>query len=540
MYVQVRRIQNWFKYPFVFALAPVIETLFQLLFKNSIYMSMGGVAVSDSSAWLGCIKSLASGHQWPVDDRDWCMRRPLYPILCSIFFKIFPSINFYFIFISILCGVVLYKMIGTITCAYGKLCSTVVSISLLILWWEFAATQTMSEQFGLIFSLLSLNYFTKYTLSRRDRDLLYFSFFIFMAQLIRPGNFFFFIFPVLLLFLYSNSRMKSFLSLIFGVLIPFLSIIFLIRKSWGISNFLNSGNSWATLYGLQHGNNSWGYLYSQIPSNLSSEGEIWGFARESTVASFVKNPFAIPKSMLSNIFDLFDYHHATWIILATLAILFLATTFTALRNKILPFPIGWAIGFVLFTEILTYGFSAKADPIRTMSTSTIYLVLMLSMPMQMIIKKGYASHSFDMTLLGKPSKPNDKVRNFIIIVVSFGLVLLPTNLEKSASVFSESKQSNCSYFVTIGSYPSSLIQAQNIKLVQAPINAWWGPILASFGYGTIVSISARNRESQWRKFNLIIENVGVNRLKSGQRYCVSKTQTQNQNQIGFFSATLVS
>jgi hypothetical protein len=292
------------------SLIPVFLTFFLIINGNSIGLSMSGLQISDANGWNACIKSFAHFGQFPVGASDWCMRRPLFPIIAAFEFRIFNSTQILLIFNSLVFGIVSAWAYSKFRKVLSFVFSGFLLIYVWLYWTIFAATQTMTESFGITLGVLSLGFMSIFLRDIQFRYLAYCTYALSIAIMIRPGNLLAVFVPIVFLAapVFSNQRIKlSFILIAIATLPQFLITTF--AKMIGLGNFLHGGNSWATFYGLANGNQDWTAAY-KIPNLAGSQSEIqmWEMVKTETFKILRENPFDIIKNTFTNIAHLVFNH----------------------------------------------------------------------------------------------------------------------------------------------------------------------------------------------------------------------------------------
>ena len=365
------------------SLIPVFLTFFLIVNGYSVNLSMSGMQISDANGWNACIKSFAHFGKFPVGASDWCMRRPLFPIIAAFEFRIFDSTQVLLIFNSLVFGIVTAWSYSK----FRKILPFVFSTSLLVYIWSywaiFAATQTMTESFGITLGILSLGFISIFLRDIQFRYLAYCTYSLSLAIMIRPGNLLAVFVPIVFVSApeFSNHRVK-FSSILFAIATLPQFLVESFAKMIGLSNFLHGGNSWATFYGLANGNQDWTAAY-KIPKVAQAQSEIqmWEIVKTEAINVLRENPFDIIKNTFTNIAQLVFNHIPFFsprslpvttpikILNAILVTFLLVLLAKFLLNKSLPLVNRLGIFAFLITNVVFLGVIYKSDPFRTLSST---------------------------------------------------------------------------------------------------------------------------------------------------------------------------
>lgn len=373
-------------------MVPVFLTFFLIIKEESIGLSMSGLQISDANGWNACIKSFAHFGKFPVGASDWCMRRPLFPIIAAFEFRIFNSTQILLIFNSFVFGIVSAWAYSKVRKVLSLVLSGFLLVYIWVYWTIFAATQTMTESFGITLGILSLGFISIFLCDNQFRYLAYCTYALCLANMIRPGNLLAVFVPLIFLAapVFSNRRIKLSLILIAIATLPqFLITSF--AKMIGLGNFLHGGNSWATFYGLANGNQDWTAAY-KIPKVAQSQSEIqmWELVKTETFKILRENPFDIIKNTFANIAQLVFSNIPFFsprslpvttplkilnLIFVTSLVFFLIKF---LLNRNLPLVNRLGIFAFLSTNVIFFGIIYKSDPFRTLSsTQSIFVFVWL-------------------------------------------------------------------------------------------------------------------------------------------------------------------
>ncbi len=517
------------------SLIPVIETLYLILSRSSFYIYLNGIPLNDSKVWYGCIKSLVLSNSWPVENVDWCLRRPFYPLIASQIYKLVPNLNIYFLVFSFLFSIILFftikelrRFAGDFAALIGLLCAT-------LLWLVYGATQTLSEQVGISLGTLSFCFFLRYVSSTQTHALYFGSVFLLIAQLTRPGNVFSYVIPFLLVVLYENRKFISLLRLIVVCYLPLVALVALIRKIFDIPNFMHSGNTWATIYGLQFGNQSWSASYSILPDGLTTEPEIWDYIREFTIEDIKSHPFNIIDSIFRNIFNIVNFGPLNLQIFVVLFSIFIFSLYHSYRLAILPLRLIFLIVFVSVTELLTYGLSYNSDPIRTMSTSLVLTCSLIAIPISAILRFYWLGSRTTVNSSRVVDLKRFEISTLVMVSV-FCTVGIFSSLStpKSPNTFSATRGENsCSQKIVLSDIPSKYVQHQNLTDIVGKHGEWWISSINDLKSGSLLLVTSIDEDGSTHDTSIYLADVEVGELSRGDILCIQESKTLSVTQLGF-------
>jgi hypothetical protein len=374
---------------------PIIGFAFVLFLIGSNYsinLSMSGMPVSDANGWSSCMRALSIFGEWPENVKSWCYRRPLFPITAQFLYYISGSIHAYLILVNLLFFLTQYFFLKTLKNFSNKLGILLIWFFSTWYWINFASTQIMSEQLGLILGLAGTLFLWKYLFDKTNIHFGILSIsFLFLAQAVRPGNLLVFLLPM---FLILFDCRKSFRNVLLKISLPLISIFLIIfgySRVVAGKDFMSSGNSWSTIYGLTKDNSSWDVAYKDIDSTGLSESEFWGEVRRNAIQQIRDNPETFLNNIFSNGYDFYSLYFFRIMelthpaqdgkIIINLLIGFIII-FSVIRLIRIPhqrvdvrFLIGFA--FLFISEFFFYGISLLSDPVRAMSSSAILFISML-------------------------------------------------------------------------------------------------------------------------------------------------------------------
>ena len=522
---------------------PVLETLYLILSRSSFYTYMNGIPVTDSKAWFGCIKSLAYTNSWPVESEDWCLRRPLYPLIASRVFKIIPNLDLYFLFFSLIYSRTLLFAVRHVLRLCGNLSAWVAVFGAAFLWFVYGATQTLSEQVGLILGTLGMAYFFKYLLNFELRTLYFGTYFFCIAQSARPGNAFSYLFPVLFILLIEKRKYLGLAKISLYCYLPLIISVFAIRRIFNTPDFMHSGNSWATIYGLQFDNQPWTASYEALPKGISGEIQIWEYIKNLTLNDIRDNPFNIPISILKNLANIVDFGPLNLMSFSILVMVLIISIIYGYKRNILPVRLILLVVIVPITELLTFGISYFSEPIRTMSTTLIFSAVLLSLPISAIFRYLWlGSRTTIRNVMELPPVASSNNKFPLILLVAFILAIYPIGKPSSPNSFLiPINNQRCSIEITINDYPSKYIQQQDLNRIEGKYGEWWSPLIRQLNKGSFVLITSVDSSGRTHDSSVYLENKPVGSLMRGDVICVTNFNDENQvlSSLGFNRAFIL-
>lgn len=526
---------------FLSCFLPVIETFYLLHGRFSFYTYLNGIPLTDSKGWFGCIKSLAYSESWPTESVDWCLRRPFYPLIASQIYKFMPNLNVYFIFCSLLFAIILLFTVGQVRKVCGDLAGWVTVIGASALWLVYGATQTLSEQVGISLGTLALGHFMRFVRDNRSTNLFLGSSFFLVAQLTRPGNAFYYLIPFLLVFLFGHQKLKLLTRLLVFCFFPLVFIVVSVRNFLGISNFMHSGNTWATIYGLQFNNQSWSASYSILPSDVNGETEIWSYIKNRTIQDISEHPLNIPKSILSNMQNIVSFGPLNLPIFLVLFSFFAYSLFYVYKNSILQRNMLVLIGFVLCTELTTYGISYNSEPIRTMSSSLVFSAALITLPISASLRYAWlSSRTVFLTTKGQSSQGLDYRIYIVSILTLLAIVLSPFESRSLKNLLTNPANNNqCKSLIKLNDFPSRYVQQQNLKDIRGTHGEWWIESIERLGGGSFLLATSVDQSGSSRDQSIYLRNSLIGDLRKGDRICIFTAEDQTLADIGFQEGTLL-
>jgi len=526
---------------FLSCFVPVIETLYLLLGRFSFYTYLNGIPLTDSKGWFGCIKSLAYSESWPVESVDWCLRRPFYPLIASQIYKFMPNLNVYFVACSLLFTLILLFTIGQVRKVCGDFAGWVTVIGASALWFVYGATQTLSEQVGISLGVLALGHFMCYIRESRNTNLYLGSSFFLIAQLTRPGNVFCYLIPFLLVFLFEHQKLRVLTRLLVFCYFPLVFLVLFVRKILGISNFMHSGNTWATIYGLQFNNQSWSASYSILPSNITGETEIWSYIKDRTIQDISAHPLNIPKSILENIQNIANFGPLNLPIFLVLLAFYTYCFFYVYKNSILKTKMLILIGFVLCAELITYGISYNSEPIRTMSSSLVFSAAIIVWPISALLRYAWlSSKSRFLTSKVESTRGVGYRISIVSILILFAMALSPFESQGSRNLFTDPGNDNrCESQIKLNDFPSRYVQQQDLKDIRGLHGEWWIEAIERLGSGSFLLTTSVDQSGSSRDSSIYLRNSFLGDLRKGDRICVFNSKDQTLATIGFQEGILL-
>ncbi len=526
---------------FLSCFIPIIETLYLLSGRFSFYTFLNGIPITDSKGWFGCIKSLAYSGSWPVETVDWCLRRPFYPLIASQLYKIMPNLDAYFILCSTAFTLILLFTVAHVRKVCGDLAGWVVILGSSALWLVYGATQTLSEQVGIALGTLGLGFFMRYLWAQSNFDLYLGSFLFLTAQLTRPGNVFSYLIPILFVILFGKNKIIEFTRLVATAYIPLGILVVTARNYMGISNFMHSGNTWATIYGLQFDNQSWAASYSILPKNVTGEIAIWDYIKDKTLEDIVAHPFNIPESILHNVSNIVDFGPLNLPLFLIFVAIFSYSILFVLKNSILPGKLLSLVILVLLSELLTYGISYNSEPIRTMSTSLVFSAALVVLPLSAYFRyKWLSSKTIFYPDKTQPHRTFQGRSILVTLSATFALALVFFTPQGPRNVYSESaKDDQCKFQIALNDYPSTFVQQQDIANIRGTHGEWWTEVIKSLGTGSFLLTTSVDNSGATHDNSIYLRDSFVGDLREGDSICVLQTQIGKLSELGFQQGILI-
>lgn len=522
---------------------PMLETLYIILSRTSFYTYMNGIPISDSKGWFGCIKSLAYTESWPVESEDWCLRRPLYPLIASRVFKIAPNLDLFFLSFSLIYSLTLFFAVRQVLRLCGNLSGWVAVFGAASLWFVYGATQTLSEQVGLILGTLGMAYFFKYLINFELKTLYIGTYFFCIAQSARPGNAFSYLFPILFIILIEKRKYIGLAKLSLYCYLPLIISVFAIRRIFNTPNFMHSGNSWATIYGLQFDNQPWTASYEALPKGISSEIQIWEYIKNLTLNDIQDNPFNIPVSILKNLANIVDFGPLNAMSFSILMMVLITSIIYVYKRNILPLRLILLVVIVPITELLTFGISYFSEPIRTMSTTLIFSAVLLSLPISVIFRYLWlGSRTTISNVMELPPIASSNTKFPLILLAAFILGIYPIGKPSSPNSFLiPINNQRCSIEITMNDYPSKYIQQQDLNKIVGKYGEWWSPLIRQLNNGSFLLIASVDSSGRTHDSSVYLEDKPVGSLKRGDVICVASYNDDNKilSSLGFNRAFIL-
>jgi hypothetical protein len=477
----------------ILSLAPVILNSLAIHTKPSTALSMGGMQVSDANGWNACIKSIAIFSEFPVGANDWCLRRPLYPLIAGFEFQLFQSTATLLVFNSFLFGLVSVWSYIHVRHFLGRFLGLFLLGYQWIYWERFASTQTMTESFGLILGTIALGFVCKEFKIQSFQNIAYLATTISFINLVRPGNLLVYILPFLLLLgtRYSKSRIQLTLFLVAVISIPHI-FIRLVAKLVGINNFLHGGNSWATLYGLIVGNQDWTAAYSiSGAKNVANEIELWNLVREASLKSLSENPFDLVFNTLANVTYFLTkqvpffpttsvFSYIPRFVYLFLMLFFAWKLFMFSKKKTVAIQVRLVVVVTICSTFLFYGILLKSDPFRALSSTQalfLFLCLLTLSKTRKIEKDKKFSKTKELHCLpkGVVSSTIPTLFCIVLIVISFkqfdSPMLVPRN--------------NCAVEGEFEIVDGTL-EYKNVSEIELPGRYWWEDVISKLPNGYLI------------------------------------------------------
>ncbi len=520
--------------------------LFLLINSTSIGLSMSGMPVSDANGWASCIRSLVEYGSWPASDESWCYRRPLYPIIAQIIFFSAGNITIFLLLVNIFfCIAQFYflKTLGEITTHVGLIIAWVFTS---FYWFNFASTQIMSEQLGLILGISGSTFFWKYISDPNNLTygLISVNLFI-LGTLVRPGNLLVMLVPVFAILLNAQGRLlQAFLKLVVSAsaipLAIFTYISFFARRS-----FMSGENSWGTIYGLVKNNSSYHVAYVDLYRPGMPENEFWGIVKESSISMIKDDPLNLFRNIFINgneffssyLFRVFGLENisteAKLILNLTIFLMFLYSFYTAFKKRLSLHEIRLLVILFCFfiSEFIFYGISMYSDPVRAMSTSAIlfisfFIVITFRKVTEPVSTQEKASRKLIPTRFRWSFVP--------AVFLTLSLALTPIgNYSPTRSQYSCS--SGMEKVDTAG-----MIIRQKVEIKNSIKDYWWISVLKDLPSGVFIQAFTASGSNQPESRSVFI--VGNPFIPTSGALCITYSEEYNGvlEKIGFRSGTISS
>ena len=520
---------------FVSCFIPLFETVYLLFARYSLYTYLNGIPLSDSKLWFGCIKALANFGSWPIESVDWCLRRPFYPLIASQIYKFMPNLDAYFLFCSMIFSLILLYAVFQVRRVCGDFAGWVLVIGASALWLVYGATQTLSEQVGISLGTLALGYFMRYLLTSKSLNLYLGSAFSLIAQSTRPGNVFIYLIPLLFVILFEHQKVRVLARLLVYSYLPLFVLVVSVRKFLDIPNFMHSGNTWATVYGLQFGNQSWSSSYSILPSDVNGEIAIWSYIKNRTIQDILEHPLNIPKSILDNIQNIVDFGPLNLPTFFFLLTFFLYCIVYVYRNLIIPSSHLILVGFVLLAELVTYGISYYSDPIRTMSSSLMFSATLIVLPISALLRYKWLSSRTCFQRSLRMASQNLSYRYWATLTLFlFVMFLSPFKSESSVNIFTSFvKNEKCDFQIVLNDLPSRYVQQQDLRNIRGMNGEWWIEAIERLGAGSFLLVTSIDEEGTSHDSSIYLRKNSLRDLRKGDLVCGYDTKDEILNEIGF-------
>ena len=369
-----------------FLLTPLILSATSIFYKIPFYDSVGGFQYKDAGAWSACIKALALKSEFLSGSGDWCLRRPLFPEIASLIYRVYNSMPFVNLVFALFFGVSLYALFVQISKLLPLLGSVIICSGTLFYWFIFCCAQVLTESLAISISVYGLVLFLKAKSSENFKYVYLSITLIGLSQQIRPGNIFLPLVPICLIFgINIKNRFAPILISLFFFLLPFL-ITALLRIILHKPEYSNAGNAWATLYGLANNNSSWqsAYTVAGIPAG-ATDSQISEVIKAATLDSIQSNIFALPISIGKNLLDMLVFHfpfispvsilNAPFSIAMNSILLTWLIVRTASRvnsNSISKSELSLII-FIAITSLISYAIAWKSEPARALMPTIPFL-----------------------------------------------------------------------------------------------------------------------------------------------------------------------
>lgn len=374
---------------FLLLVGPTIASVTSAALKIPFYDSAGGFQYKDAGAWANCTKALALTSSFLPGSGEWCLRRPLFPELLSVLYRIENSLAFVNIVLSIFFGVALCILFLEIRNFLSVYWSLSLSFITLCYWFVYCCNQILTESLAVTFCTLSLVALLR---ARRLSELKYAYLSIALigiSQQIRPGNLFLALAPIILVFMASNRNKIANLLIGFSLFFSPYMLTLSIGAKLGISNYANSGNAWASLYGLANDNSTWQAAYSVpgIPAG-ATDAQISEVIQSATLDLIKTNPIAVPTSILENALEMittyFPFISPINVPYSSIAVILNASllifTILQVRNRLVLGSLSKGdfllAAYILISTFISYAIAWKSEPSRALMPSITFTVFM--------------------------------------------------------------------------------------------------------------------------------------------------------------------
>ena len=470
-------------------------------------------------------------------------------MIAQFLYAIWPSVSGYYTLISLLFALLLTLIcleLNRLTHWAGVLLFAIFSIRI---WTTLASTQFMSEELGILLCATAI-LIALLGVNRRNSILLLASIHVLaIAELTRPGNI---MFPMLagILMVFVLIRMKNIsrLQALIQIFLLFstyftLNLIGIITR---LKNFMNSGNTWATLYGLTHGNTDWTRAYEVFKGQYSTETDLWRLAKDETIHQFISSPLQTMDAVLSNILRAVPLvlHRLLSVNLLTSQSLFFCfalsiVLFFRIRNMSEAFRrLYLTVALLLIlTELLSYGIVLKSDPMRTMSST-----LMLDVAIIILIAFRKRTHSTKAIKkdYNTSARTSTKLNTLICFPAFLIIIFVGTDFSPKSLVLSTS-QNECVMKGHFQLLPKGQLVKQGRDIDTSNAQLWWSPLVAKYQQGYFLEGFAAKLGGGLTNVNLYIPNNEWIQLNHSKEFCydLAKDPSPSLDGLGFQMVTTV-
>lgn len=468
--------------------SPLLLTIINSYFGISSYDSVSGFPFKDAGAWANCIKALAISGDFTEGYGQWCLRRPLFPEMTSLFYVFTNSLFIVSLVLSLLFGVAIRMLFLEVVRFSSFLIASFVSIFAILYWYIYCCNQILTEALASTVCLTGLVFLVKAFATHSNKHI-FLSIALFgLSQQIRPGNLFLPLVPILLLRNKSDHRNRF--SVLQGFLVflaPYV-VALVSGKILKIEHYGNSGNAWASLYGLANGNSSWSSAYAipDIPLG-ATDAEISRSIKNATISLISDNPFEVVRSISLNFIHMttsfFPFVSPVSIpslgfalAMNLLVIGFVFTrTFQLVKSREIKTPVFSVVYAIIISTLLSYAIAWKSEPARALMPSLPVFLLAICI-------LGFSNYHPEINSVDPNSllvNKSDRVlvrRSLLptcaLLISVFGLVLLSHQKEHLGLNF---KPLNCA----TGEFslvPKSLTIVDSSKIRSFSLFSWSGDV----------------------------------------------------------------
>lgn len=265
--------------------------------------SIDGLPYADAATWAACARGVAWVGTFPVGQADWCLRRPLHPILLGWTIRLLGSLDLAMAGFALLMGIAVFTFTLELQTLLTSRWSNLAALPLLGVWALFALAQPLSESTALPLATFGTTAFLRLLRTRSYAALFSSTALMGLAELARPANPLLPLAPALLALLMFRSRFLA--ATLSGLMACALATKFteLLLAPLHLRQSGQGGNVWAMLYGLATGNRTW-HVIAEIPGYASAPSESirWRLVREATIHALAADPIGVALDYIGNVF----------------------------------------------------------------------------------------------------------------------------------------------------------------------------------------------------------------------------------------------